>query len=221
MNSARWNVSEIPVDNITLWHCQKSVKKMFCPFIKFSALCLAANHFITQHTSHALLNSSPKCAACLIWLPAQLFDSCAAKFPRFCLLLVLMRSAELVSHSGWLFFSCWSSRGVSEVSSFLSVPLPSCLPNVSSASQRKSACQVDYFHLIKPAPCPFCLSVFPSQWFTRSVSRPLASFSPFVLSPPDADLLLDAHKVHCTHGSISTCKMYNLILLLHTERVPL
>ncbi len=123
-----------------------------------------------------------------------------------------MRSAELVSHSGWLFFSCWSSCGVSEVSSFLSVPLPSCLPDVSSASEGKSACQVDYFHLIKPAPCPFCLSVFPSQWFTHSVSCPLSSFTHLFFltasnSPPDfiPQALLDAHSYYvCTHAGVWT-----------------
>lgn len=110
---------------------------------------------------------------CLLWVSAPLF--CSSKRPGLFMLL-LKRSAELVSHSGWLFFPRWSSCGVSEVSSFLSVPPPSCLPNVSSASKRKSACQVDYFHLIKPAPCPFCLSALPSQWFTHSMNRPLASF---------------------------------------------
>lgn len=114
-----------------------------------------------------------------VWFDCQLsYLTCVPLSSQFC---SVMRSAELVSHSGWLFFSCWSSCGVSEVSSLLSVPLLSCLPNVNSANKRKSACQVDYFHIIKSAPCPSCLSIFPSQWFTHSMNRPLASLVLFIL----------------------------------------
>lgn len=172
----------MPANKIRLKSSQKSVSQFFSfwhfPVYKIPSFVFGSISF--HYTTWR--NSPSQCAACLIWLPAQLFDSCASKLTVFCPLLFLMGSAELVSHSSWLFFSCWSSCGVSEVSSFLSVPLPSCLPNVSTACERKSACQVDYFHLIKPAPCPFCLSVFPSQWFTHSMSRPLASFSLFILS---------------------------------------
>lgn len=102
-----------------------------------------------------------------------------------------------VSPGSWLFFSRWSSCGVSEVSSLPSAPLPSCVPNVGSVSWRESVCQVDYFHLINP--CPFCLSVFPSEWFTHSVNHPLATFllliHSFKLSPRETGSLFDAHKV--------------------------
>lgn len=79
----------------------------------------------------------------------------------------LKRNAELVSQ--WLIIfvliifivvhprsapSCWCHRF--PVSSMWTQP------------ERTSACQVHSFHLIKPAPCPLCLSVFLSQWFTQS-----------------------------------------------------
>ena len=147
--------------------------------------------------------------------PAQLLDLCPTNFPSVVRCPALMRSVELVIRSGWLFFSCWSSCGVTEVSSLLSVPLPSCLPNVSSARERKRACQVDCFHLIKPAPCPLCLSVVPSQWVTLSVNRPVYSFlqSPSNISPSDTSLLLEAHKYPwvLTRKCMNTCKIQDLI----------
>lgn len=122
---------------------------------------------------------------------------CALPSPEFCVVLILMRRAAFVSPGSWLFFSRWSSCGVSEVNSLPSAPLPSCVPNVGSVGWRESVCQVDYFHLINP--CPFCLSVFPSERFTHSVNHPLATFllliHSFKLSPRETGSLFDAHKV--------------------------
>lgn len=65
----------------------------------------------------------------------------------------LLIEGTCVCQSGWLF----SPVGVSEVSSFSSVPLLSCLLDVNSAGETPSACQVHSFHLIKPGLCPLCL----------------------------------------------------------------
>lgn len=56
-----------------------------------------------------------------------------------------------------IIFSSWCACSVSEVSSFLSVPLLSCLLDVNSASETPRTCQVQSFHLIKPGLCPLCL----------------------------------------------------------------
>lgn len=60
-------------------------------------------------------------------------DFLTALHSHFC---SLKRNAELVSESGWL-FSPVSVCGVSEVSSFLSVPPLPCLLNVNSARENK------------------------------------------------------------------------------------
>lgn len=184
----------------------KSISLLFSfwhfPIIKM----LLSVRLVIPHTSHAFLKKLSKWAVCLS-RHAQLLDLCPTNFPSVARCPALMRSVELVIRSG----SC----GVTEVSSLLSVPLPSCLPDVSSARERKSACQIDCFHLIKPAPWPLCLSFFPSQWVTLSVNRPVDSFlqSPSNISLSDTRLLLEAHKYPwvLTRKCMNTCKIQDLI----------
>lgn len=164
-----------------------------CLFIKFQASFLAVYHFITQHTCSCFTKFFIQVICVFELIASSAICLVCHRSSQFCSLLALMRSAELVSHSGWLFFSCWSSCGVSEVSQLLSVPLPSCLANVSSASQRKRECQVDCFHLIKPHPLPLLtlrLSV------TMIHTQRESSFRLFfcVLSPTPSNCLSLGHR---------------------------
>lgn len=148
---------------------------------------------------------------------------CALPSPQFCLVLIVMRSAAFVSPGSWLFFSRWSSCGVSEVSSLPSAPLPSCVPNVGSVSWRESVCQVDYFHLIKPAPLPLLslrlsFRVIHTQRESSSCHFSSAYSLLQTLSPRNrATIRCSQTPLAC----LNTCNIYDLILMQRTEHVPL
>ena len=135
--------------------------------------------------------------AILVWLPPQLCFSSK---------LTICRRSHKREIQSWWFMAVdyFSPAGIQSVylrsaPSFF-VPLPSFLPNVSSATKRKSACQVHNFRLIKPAPCLVSLS----QWFTHSVNHTRTSFE---LSVPWTTTCLQVPIHACAHMSEQMCNL--------------
>lgn len=108
------------LSEFNLTSAASEISSYFCSLI-FSASVLAVSHRITQPVYSRFREHSTMPVVCVIWLPAKLFEfSATGSSSEFYVVL-------------W-FFTLWSLRSVSEVSSLLCVPLPFCWPNVLSAA---------------------------------------------------------------------------------------
>lgn len=154
----------------------------------------------------ALLNTLTKLAVCLIWLPAQLFDLCATKFP------VLLGACSNEK--------CWAGES-QRLIIFLLLKFMWCiwgqLPPVCASAFLSAQCELSQWeeecmpgrllppHQTCPLPLPSLRLSF-TMIHTQRDSSSCLFFSvyslsvPLTISPPDTGLLLDA--LVCAHSQV-------------------